>query len=209
MPRNLLRAGALLCALMVGPLTQQKQAFTSFSAFPPDFWPVTIYTANPYVEKIECDEGSGTGFKLQDGRWVSAFHVAGKLHGCSIDGRPIHLTEGDEGSDYAIFDVPGDRRFGGLPVDCQGYRDQQWYFGVGHGRGDPWPQIVSVRYSAFYTFLAHNGWAILDVNRFVPGMSGGPVFDQWGRVAGIVNAFGVYTKLSMSLPLQETPICQK
>jgi hypothetical protein len=39
-------------------------------------------------------------------------------------------------------------------------------------------------------------------------MSGGPVLDQWGRVVGTVNAFGVYLKISMSRPLQESPVCQ-
>jgi hypothetical protein len=169
MIRNLLRAGALLCALMVGPLTQQQTpALTSLSGFPPDFFPQSNYVSNPYVEKIECDEGSGTGFKIQDGRWVSVNHVVGNLHNCMIDNRPIKVTYADAESDFALFDVPGDNRFGGLPVNCQGFRDQQWYFGVGHGRGDPWPQIVAVRHSAFLTFMAHNGWAILEINRFVP-----------------------------------------
>lgn len=128
-------AGVL--ALTLNPL--QAEPATTLN-FPPDFFPPTTYTFNPYVEKISCDDGSGTGFKLQSGVWASANHVAGALHNCMIDNRPIKVTYADPEGDFALFDVPGDNRFGGLPINCQGFLDRAWYFGIGHGRGDPFPR---------------------------------------------------------------------
>jgi hypothetical protein len=205
--RNLLRAGALALALFIGPQIATQQAANP-NDFPNGFFPKTTYVSHPNVEKIQCDKGSGTGFKLQSGLWASVNHVT-KMTGCRVDGLPINVVYADPVGDFSLFEVPGDNRFGGIPVSCGGFYDGQWVYGIGHGRGDPWPQVVAVRYSALYTFMAHNGWAILDVNRFVPGMSGGVVLDAWGRAVGTVNAFGLFMKISMSKPLAETPLCKK
>ncbi len=184
-------AFASLMAL-VSPLTQ-------------DFGPTT-YVTHPYIERMMCDRGMGTAFKLRDGRWVTAFHVA-VLGNCQIDGKPISVTYADSYKDIATFTVDDNRR-GGIEPNCAGFIDRSWYHGIGHGRGSPYPEAKAVRHSAFYTFIAGDRWAVLDANRFVPGMSGGPVLDGTGRAVGIVNAYGKDLRISFSLQLRDSPICQ-
>lgn len=178
----------------------------SLALLPPVEFPPTIYVEHPYVEKLSRNGGSGTGFKLKDGRWASVDHVT-SIGGCRLDGKPITVLHADPNGDFSIFTVEDNRR-GGLEINCQGFDDRTWYWGIGHGRGDPWPQMVSGRYSAFFTLIGSDRWAILEGNRYVPGMSGGPVLDQSGRVVGTVNAFGLAMRISFSRPLQDTILCQ-
>jgi len=176
----------------------------------------TTFVTNAYIEKISClaftEDGiigvSGTGFKLDDGKWVSVNHVTENLM-CQIDGRPIRVTYADPIGDFSIFDVPGDTRRGGLHADCSGYHDRQWYHAQGHARG--WPVITSVPilFSQLVTDAAQDehGWAVLVYNRVIPGQSGGPILNDRGEAVGTVNALGIYIEISYSKPLQDTPIC--
>lgn len=168
----------------------------------------TAYVApNPYIEKISCDEATGTGFKLADGTWVSASHVTENSN-CKIDGIPIIVTGFDEQRDYSTFIVPGDRRVGGLVPDCGGYQDGQWYYGQGHARGLPVLTSVAVMFSRFVQPENHRSWATLIYSRFIPGQSGGAVFNQRGEVTGIVNAFAIFFPASFSIQLKDTTLCQ-
>ena len=173
---------------------------------PDSEFPPTIFTHHPYVEKVQCDHASGTAFKIKDGRWLTVAHVADN-EGCRIDGKPITILEMDEYGDFAILAVP-DNRKGGIEVNCNGFSNYTWYWGVGHGRGYREPQIVSVRYDAFLTFLYSKKWGIMEGSRFVPGMSGGVVLDSAGRAVGMVNAYGVYQRISFSRQLRDTSVCR-
>jgi hypothetical protein len=192
---------------MIGKLAVAGALALGLLPLPDSEFPPTIFTHHPYVERVSCFNASGTAFKISDGRWLTAAHVADNL-GCTIDGKPITILEMDEAGDFAIIDVP-DNRKGGIEVNCLGYRDGQWVWGLGHGRGYREPQIVSARYSAVLTWLYSKKWGILEGNRFVPGMSGGPVLDSTGRVVGLVNAYGIYQRISFSRQLRDTSICHR
>lgn len=169
-----------------------------------DFGPTT-FVSHPYVEKLSCQRGSGTAFKISDGRWISVNHVT-EIGGCLLDGKPITVTHADSYGDFSVFTVDDNRR-GGIEVNCNGFNDRQWYFGVGHGMGYTIPQAKAVRYSILYTLFGSDRWGIFEANRFVPGMSGGPVLDQTGRVVGTVNAYGTTARISFSRPLSRTILC--
>jgi hypothetical protein len=190
MTGNLLIAGALALALDFGI----------------DFGPTTFVT-HPYVEKVQCDRASGTAFKIKDGRWISVNHVT-ENSGCKIDGKPITVISADPVNDFSIIDFP-DNRTGGIPVNCNGFRDGAWYYGIGHGMGYATPQAKAVRYSAILTYFGSKKWGILQANRFVPGMSGGVVLDSAGRAVGTVNAYGVWERISFSRQLRDTTVCAR
>lgn len=170
-----------------------------------DFGPTT-FVSHPYVEKLTCNRGTGTGFKISDGRWLSVDHVT-SIGGCTMDGKPITVTYADPHGDFSVFTV-ADRRRGGIAVNCGGFADAKWYHGIGHGGGLITPQAKAVRYSALFTLFGSKRWGVLEANRFVPGMSGGPVLDQTGRVVGTVNAYGLLERISFSRELKDTVICQ-
>lgn len=174
---------------------------------PDSEFPPTIFTHHPYVEKVTCDSASGTAFKIHTGHWLTVAHVADNQD-CRIDGKQITILELDEKNDFAIIDVPDDRP-GGLQVNCNGYSNYRWYYGIGHGRGYREPQIVAVRYDSWLTWIGSRKWGILEAARFVPGMSGGPVLDHTGRVVGTVNAYGVFRRISFSRQLRDTTICKR
>lgn len=190
---------SLLAGAMALVLNPSEQALTGHT-----------FTHHPFVEKIKCAEGSGTGFKIADGRWVTVAHVA-TLSECKIDGLPITVRYIDGHGDFAVIDVPGDFRRGGIEVNCGGFHNGVYYWGLGHARGDPFPEIVPIRHSDYLTQVAggNRGWAVFyGEMAVIPGMSGGPVLDQTGRVVGTVNAYNPLWPISFSRPLSETVICQ-
>lgn len=170
------------------------------------YFPDTTPVENRYVEKITCDGGSGTGFKLADGRWVSVAHVT-ELGGCKVDGLPIVVTHSDKEGDFSTFLVPGDERRGGLKADCSGYR-YGWFWAVGHARGLH-NQAIPLFYTVLLNTSEHDrGWKALAFNRVIPGQSGGPILSPAGEVVGTVNAYSLFFEMSFSRPLSETIICR-
>jgi hypothetical protein len=168
----------------------------------------TAFVTHHFIEKITCDEGVGTGFKLSTGQWVSVDHVT-SLSNCSVDGIPIFVTHSDPAGDFSTFIVPGDNRKGGIKPDCSGFQDRRWYFGTGHARGLPILTSIPVMYSSFLNWSAHpRGWKILAYNRYIPGQSGGPALNERGEATGTVNAFGVFQNYSASRQLKDSIVCQ-
>lgn len=170
-----------------------------------DFGPDT-FTDNPYVAQVFCESATGTAFKIADGRWISARHVSIN-GGCKVNGKPIHVAHAEPDGDFSIIDF-GENEPGGLEVDCDGFKDGEWYHGVGHAWGYPRPSTKAVKHSAFYSLFG-GALSILTGNRFVPGMSGGPVIDQRNRVVGVVNAFGLKDRISFSRQLKDTELCSQ
>lgn len=168
----------------------------------------TTFVTNPYIEKITCDEGSGTGFKLSTGVWVSVNHVTG-LSNCSVDGIPIFVTYSDPLTDFSTFIVPGDNRKGGIKPDCSGFKERAWYFGTGHAGGLPVLTSIPVMFAQVLNQMPHpRGWKVLAYNRYIKGQSGGPALNDRGEATGTVNALGIDYRISFSRQLKDTIICQ-
>jgi len=196
MIRNLL-AGALV--LVSNPALAALPYPLTRADFGPD-----VFVDNPYVAQVTCERSLGTAFKIADGRWLTVHHVS-SAGGCKVHGKPVYVVHTDAWGDFSIIDF-GENQPGGLEVDCGGFHEGQWYWGIGYAWGWPTLQSRAVRHREDSWFL--QPFNTLLGARFVPGMSGGAVVDEQNRVVGTVNAYLLEKPGSLSRALKDTEICE-
>ena len=166
-----------------------------------------IYVSYDAVEIVICNGGRGTAFRTGIGAYTSVNHVTSQP-GCKIDGVPVDVTYKDEETDYSSVRT---KVFGkGLKINCEGFKDGEVYLAVGHARGLPVQRAMFVQSSYAWTLLAPwKGFhTLIGKERFIPGMSGGPVLNSKGEVVGLVNGYSSILPLSFSQPLSETAACR-
>jgi hypothetical protein len=88
---RLIVAASLLVSCPAVPMTTGTSAL-------PEQDPIT-FIQYPLVHQVICLEGKGTAFRVGPRHFLSVAHVTG-LHGCSVDGQPIAVTEQDKGRDF-------------------------------------------------------------------------------------------------------------
>jgi hypothetical protein len=164
-----------------------------------------IFVALPEVVKVSCMQGSGTAFRIGNGSYASVDHVT-SLTDCSIDGEPITVTYIDKARDFSTLrtSVYG----AGLKINCGGFVDGELYLAVGHAHGGPQRAIIVQASDEATRIASWNGFYTLVGDRFIPGMSGGAVFNRAGEVVGTVNGYNRVVPLSYSTPLSETALCR-
>ena len=156
-----------------------------------------VYIDYPLVEKVTCDLGTGTAF-VAGGKIISVDHVTSNS-GCEINGVPLIATK-EQGKDFSTAPA----HVYGYAIDCEGFKENEIYWAVGAARGGPERVLMVVG-----TGAVSNGWAVLYGSPvYIPGMSGGPVFGNDGRVVGVVNAYSLQHPLSFSVQMKDTELCR-
>lgn len=109
-------------------------------------------------------------------------------------------------TDIAIFDIP--------EITCEGYKTGERYDAVGYAGG---VRLLLNRLTATKDFTADDHdirgepaghLRILDGD-VISGMSGGPIFDQDGKVVGINSATNHLLGIGMSRSLSDTILCRE
>jgi hypothetical protein len=168
------------------------------------------------VRPLICDEGTGSGFMIGDNILATANHVA-VLHNCRdvVTGTKFTTYKTDAAHDFAL--MTGE--FPKIPYvkySCDGYKNKRDYSAYGHSaHGQPYYIFRQeiVRATKHFTpadmivdDMPMPGMRVL-YGFPVPGMSGGPVTDQYGTAFGIVNA-GDGKGNFFSYELKDTILCK-
>lgn len=156
----------------------------------------TLETASLAVQrstvKVITNQGTGTAFYIGGGAWVTAAHVVQGRYVRRIDLRSNRMPETRAelvghraGEDIAILRAPGlvpalswraNPPSAGQAVGVAGYPD-----GLG--------EAATITRGVFSRPFRHTGVSYVQTDAAAsPGNSGGPLFDDCGRVIGVVTA---------------------
>lgn len=138
---------------------------------------------------IEHAKGHGTGTIIGPNQVLTAYHVVADapvavkfFEGPTVGGA---IRWYDEALDLALLDVPVPERYPASELSCADLRSGQRLVVVGHPMRDRW-----VAAGGRLPAVTNVGGANLVPLGFEIGLgtSGGPVFDETGRVAGVALA---------------------
>lgn len=159
---------------------------------------------HPSVRQVLCTEGRGSAFQTDHG-WVSVAHVTA-MKGCFIDGQPIEVTEQDGEHDFSRLNVFSIRNVP-MRIDCSGYKPGEYYWSAGYAFGRPFQTRIRIMATGFS--LPDGKRILVGEYSVIPGMSGGPIYNDAGEVVGLVNAFLPGSGISLSRELKDTSLCKE
>ena len=179
--------GAALAALSLG--ASAPSAETDFAA----------------IAIVRCGPPVGTAFAIAPGRIVTAAHVAANGP-CAIPGRhpgapPVPAPVLRQDGRLDIAELAGALPGAPLPIACTGLGPGQMFRAIGHAGGVR--RMTSPLFATRNRDPASAGLVVL-LGQVERGMSGGPVIDAAGRVAGIINRHSP----ARSRSLEETFLCR-
>ena len=164
---------------------------------------------------MECARGSGTGVVISSRTMLTASHVVAGGHTCDIQdplrgGNTATLDRDDASNDFAT--MKGRFRAKPVEVNCDGFTTGETYYMTGHPYGKERITVPAVATPRYLDTRPTNGPPTkrlreLDGSSF-PGMSGGPIMDDQGRVVGVVSSRPVDDRsVTMAKELRDTFIC--
>jgi hypothetical protein len=182
--------------------------FLLSNAPPIDFAPVPMFTHVRQAKQLFCGRSRGTGFYVRTNALASAHHVT-QGDNCATDIEPVAVKFGSEKLDYSTSYV-ATADPDPMEIDCGGFVEGRQYIAVGYAHGAMLQRAVVVSHSA--SVLPGLNWedftTMVGTERFIPGMSGGPVIDAVsGKAVGLVKGYNTFPGVSYARALADTPLC--
>ena len=168
------------------------------------------------VPMLECEGntaedlgGLGTGTRIDATHVLTAGHVA-SIGNCRINGEPILLVFKSVKLDVAIFKTlphPG-----AWPALCEPLHFGEAYTAYGYALGGPLHrEVVLGTIHRGTTAAADPGFGdtglFVGSEKFIPGMSGGPIVNSRGQLVGVIVGYENLSNISLGRMLADTPLC--
>lgn len=164
------------------------------------------------IDQIQFQTGTGT--IIAHNRVLTAAHVVHGAATCFFGKALVQISFEDRALDVAVLDVPlGETAFS--PISCDGFDSlaDEPFFAIGYAWGKDFA-IQKQQFTGQYIAAAltdttetmqdeHLG---LFAGETYPGMSGGPIVGQDGRIYGVVIG-GDQREVSLYRDLRDTPLC--
>jgi len=190
------RVFILLTLLAIIFATGKAVIGTEASALP-EWTAEQTYQANAdavFYLKVYKKDGTlktvGTGFLIQGGKALTAYHViadGASYEAVFDDGktvRGITVTAADQDLDAAVLSIQAGGRKG-LELAPDEARHGQRTFAMGYPLKDT--KIITEGIVNNPTAKVNGVNRLLTSAQVASGMSGGPLFDQYGKVAGLIS----------------------
>lgn len=149
----------------------------------------TTTTAWQTTVLVETNSGHGTGAIISATTVLTAYHVVDQgISGVEFFGReyePGEVVWFDRELDLAILRVDVPARYSAAELYCGELRAEQPLLAVGHPLTERWVSVEG--HLGESSPLVGSPLMLLDIELSL-GNSGGPVFDQNGRIVGIATA---------------------
>lgn len=168
--------------------------------------PSSYFIPLDLVERIQCDAGSGSGSWIDNDAILTAAHVESAGH-CMVRGQPTETVYVNGALDLAVL-RPAMQSPVRIPLACDVPVTGRPYFATGFAHGTDF--VVQRLEGTGEHWSPTNDPSAMDIyrGRIIPGMSGGPIFDDRGYIVGIVNAAPADGRdLSISRSLVGTYLC--
>ena len=162
----------------------------------------------PYysIKLIRCGRASGTVFQIRPGVLMTAAHVT-RNGPCSVDDVPLEITHEDNALDYALLTGTIGKP---MTLLCKEMKRGRTYHGIGYAGGRY--RMDSRLFAERRTEASVEGISYRGMMRFrggaIPGMSGGPIIDNKGRVVAIVNASNSEMSTALGRSVKDTILCR-
>lgn len=169
------------------------------------------------IRRIRCSGGHGTGVIIGRDTMITAAHVIEGQTGCRDDesGELLTVVYKNTDHDFAVLYFPTTRHDEWARISCGGFRTGRTYYSYGYaGVGDS--DIMMTRQIATNDFVdgtPSRGSPFFHMRVLrgvvIPGMSGGPIFDEEGRVIGLNNLTGDNYRFGLSREIRDTYLCSR
>ena len=166
------------------------------------------------IRRIMCSSYTGTGVVIGEGTMITAAHVIQPTDICvdQESGQIGVVVYKDFSADVATVKFSKKLFSEKMEISCKGFKKGGRYFAIGYEHGESLVINRMVGSGVTEQVLTVEGGNYPQMSmlfgRIIPGMSGGPIVDDKGRMVGMNNATDSQMR-GWSRSMRDTKYCAK